>query len=192
MTLKTPAHMVVVKKEDKEEKLRHLLREALADLSDETTPILRVLVRSANSPVMAVLASLQSDLVIARVECRVIVGLVEGPCMALGADCTRRLLADLRCHDAHEMLILSPSTTWIGDMMRREPSSRDSFEMHARGSRQTATDNATSFDRFWALSRQLAKPMSAARSMGDSMALAGQLAGLPGDAANTSQALTRH
>jgi hypothetical protein len=60
-----PARMIVVKKEEKEAKIRLLLIDALAQRARATAtdaPVLRVLAQSANSPVARAVAALRADL----------------------------------------------------------------------------------------------------------------------------------
>ena len=81
MTLKTPAHMVVVKKEDKEAKLRELLVDALEMLPpaarDGAAPILRLLAQSNASPVVQAVISFQAQLAAAGVEARVVLTKID-------------------------------------------------------------------------------------------------------------------
>ena len=56
---------------------------------------------------------------------------------------------DARLLDAHEQLILGPSSVWVGDCMRRDPAKRDAYECYARDSVETAVWAKRSFDRVW-------------------------------------------
>ena len=194
MTLKTPAHMVVVKKEDKEAKLRELLVDALemlpAAARDGAAPILRLLAQSNASPVVQAVISLQAQLAAAGVEARVVLTKIDnGVQVQIGKTGSTRQLMDQRCHDAHELLVLSPTATWIGDCMRRDPATRDSFEMHTLGCAETAKWVGMSFDKLWAMAVPLAP--AGEELAGSDLLLAG-LAGLPAESSSAPQVLTRH
>ena len=60
---------------------------------------------------------------------------------------------DVRLLDAHEQLILGPSSVWVGDCMRRDPAKRDAYECYARDSYDTAIWAKRSFDRVWTRAR---------------------------------------
>ncbi len=175
-------------------KLRDLLLTALDDLptlESGAARVLRVLAQSHNSPVVRALVSLQAELIAARFETRVLFATAEaGPQTVLGRSGTSRHLTDVRCHDAHEVMVLSATTSWVGDCMRRDPSTRDSFEMHTLKSVQAANWAAASFDKLWSMGAPLVnaveEPVSCA------MSLAADLAGLPSEAAPVLQVLTRH
>lgn len=60
-----------------------------------------------------------------------------------------RLARDPRLLAAHEQLVLSAESTWIGDCMRREPTKRDTYERFAANCTETAAHAARSFERLW-------------------------------------------
>lgn len=185
MTLIIPPHMAVVKKEDKESKLRAFLSEALNNLNaNGDQPVLRILARCAQSPVVRAVDAYKADLSAAGVEIRMMLTTIEpGSVMSPGV----RLLADVRCLDAHELLVLGTRASWIGDCMRRDPSVRDSFELHALTSDLAAKQAATSFDRLWARA-QPSKPVAVVEAV---MEMAADLAALPVEQ-TAPQVLTRH
>ena len=189
MTLYAPAHMTVVKKEEKETKLRDFLAHALKDLDVTSgTPVLRVLARCGGSPVVRAVAAVQAELVAAGVEARVMLAIVDGgSVVAAGSTCSVRQLGDVRCLDAHELLVVGMAASWIGDSMRRDPSVRDSFELHAQSSVAAARQVAMSFDKLWARAAGV-KPL-AAETVADMTA---ELAALPVEAVSVPQVLTRH
>lgn len=186
MTLPAPAHMVVVKKEDKEEKLRSFLAAALSEIgAQDAKPVLRLLARCKASPAVRAVASLSAQLAGSGVEMRLMLALLDQS-GASPAPCEVRHLADLRCLDAHEMLVIGAETSWVGDSMRRDPSVRDSFELHSPSSAAAARHYAVTFDRLW--ERAVAVQMPQA----DAMALVADLAALPVEPAVGHQVLTRH
>jgi hypothetical protein len=188
MTLNAPAHMTVVKKEEKETKLREFLAQALKDAgSDDGTLVLRVMARCSGSPVVRAVAAVQAELAAAGVDARVMLALVEGGSVAVvGKTCSVRHLGDVRCLDAHELLVIG-TASWIGDSMRRDPSVRDSFELHALGDEVHARQVVMSFDRLWARAAALNSPVAETV-----MEMTAELAGLSVDAASAPQVLTRH
>jgi len=185
MTLITPPHMAVVKKEDKETKLRDFFREALNNLSaNGERPVLRVMARGSHSPVVRAMSACSAELAAAGVEIRLMLTLIEP-----GDDLTSKVrhLTDVRCLDAHELLVLGAQASWIGDCMRRDPSVRDSFELHALNNELAAKQAATTFDRLWG--RIAApKPVAVAEAV---MEMAADLAALPVEQ-TAPQVLTRH
>lgn len=60
-----------------------------------------------------------------------------------------RLVRDQRLLAAHEQLSLTPTRTWIGDCMRREPAKRDALERYLPDCAQTASYAARSFEALW-------------------------------------------
>jgi hypothetical protein len=189
MTLNAPAHMTVVKKEEKETKLREFLAQALKNVgSDAGMPVLRVMARCSGSPVVRAVAAVQGELAAAGVEALVMLALVEGGSIAAaGSTCSVRHLGDVRCLDAHELLVIGTAASWIGDSMRRDPSVRDSFELHALGDEVHARQVVMSFDRLWARAAALNSPVAETV-----MEMTAELAGLSVDAASAPQVLTRH
>ena len=194
MNLKAPGHMHVVKKEDKEVKLRALLISALDTLPARTTgaaaPVLRLLAQSQASPVVRAVLALQSELTAAGIEARVIYAKIEpGSVIGIGNASVCRLLSDVRCLDAHELMVIPTDITWIGDCMRRDPVTRDSFELHAQGCLQTARWAIASFDKIWAHSTPV--KVWVQHVICPELPLVAGLAGLPSDV-TPPQVLTRH
>jgi len=186
MNSNTPARMVVVKKEEKELKLRALIAHAIAN-APTTGLEMRVLAVSLTSPVAVAVCALRAELAAAGVAARImLVKNLTGPEASSLVDSSVRHLADSRCHDAHELLVLGNETAWIGDSLRREPASRDSFELHAFHDRKTAHFVAQSFERIW----QLALPLRPREDL-PALGLAASLSALTAPA-DTAQAMTRH
>ena len=188
MNSKTPARMVVVKKEEKETKLQELIRGALASAVASNPALeLRVLAMSLASPVAAAVRALSPELKLAGVQARIM--LVKSPSASetpLVETRALRQLTDTRCHDAHELLVLGTETAWIGDSLRRDPVGRDSFELHAPVDTETARAVTQSFDRIW----RLAVPATP-RELETALDLAASLSAL-GSQSETVCALTRH
>lgn len=66
---------------------------------------------------------------------------------AMPSEC--RITRDQRLLAAHEQLVLSPETSWIGDSMRRDHSRRDTYERFAAGCVETGSIATRSFERLW-------------------------------------------
>ena len=60
-----------------------------------------------------------------------------------------RLARDPRLLAAHEQLTLSPTCTWVGDCMRRDPGKRDALERFAANCAQTGAHATRSFESLW-------------------------------------------
>lgn len=188
MTLNAPAHMIVVKKEEKETKLREFLAHALKTLDAAGgVPVMRVLARCSGSPVMRAVAAIRGELAAAGVEAQVMLAVLDDASAASAASVSVRHLGDVRCLDAHELLVFGTASSWIGDSMRRDPSVRDSFELHALGDAASARRVALSFDRLWVRSVAVKAPVVEAV-----MDMTAELAALPVEPASAPQVLTRH
>lgn len=61
-----------------------------------------------------------------------------------------RIIRDARLLDAHELLVLDATTSWIGDCLRRDPARRDAYEWYAPDCPATARAARISFERIWA------------------------------------------
>lgn len=60
-----------------------------------------------------------------------------------------RLARDPRLLAAHEQLVLTPTRTWVGDCMRRDPAKRDALERYAADCAQTGAHAGRSFEGLW-------------------------------------------
>lgn len=154
MPAQAQSHMQVIRKEEKEAKLRDFLLttlEALPGTSHRPHKI-SVVARSLESPVFKAIAGLAPELSAAGCAVEVILTLMEGPAATLDLgrlDIALRQATNPRLIDAHEQMILSPDSVWIGDCMRRDPSKRDAFELFTRQGGTTAKWAHTSFERLW-------------------------------------------
>jgi hypothetical protein len=190
------ARMIVVKKEEKEAKIRLLLIDALALRARQAAtdvPVLRVLAQSANSPVVRAVTALHADFARANVAVEIVLAKLDQtqPIALDLAAANYRHLADVRFHDAHELLVLGTSTCWVGDCMRRDPSTRDSFELHGVDNAETARWALKCFEQIVGRAVRFVVPASEPEHTAV-MALAGDLAAVLGDAANPVTILTRH
>jgi hypothetical protein len=75
-----------------------------------------------------------------------------------------RLARDPRLLAAHEQLTLTPTCTWVGDCMRRDPGKRDALERFAADCAQTGAHAIRSFESLWRTTLPLfaMPPMTAA------------------------------
>jgi phosphotransferase system HPr-like phosphotransfer protein len=187
MISKAPARMIVVKKEDKEAKLKALLQNAMLMMPEGSEICL--VIQGAQSPAARAVAALAPLFAAQRISYRIIVARAEAKPLFDAARLSCRVLADPRCHDAHELVVAGSQTSWIGDSMRRNPAATDSFELHIADCTKTTAMIAASFERLWAI----ASPVSYGRSReAATMALAGTLAAIPGEPGSTVTVMTRH
>ncbi|MBX9926162.1 MAG: hypothetical protein K2Y05_07370, partial [Hyphomicrobiaceae bacterium] len=173
------------KKEEKEPKLIAFLECVLP-----TTPPgseFCVLVQSASSPALKAISGLAARFGAHGVSFRIIIARASNLPPLPGADF--RQLADVRCHDAHELLVAGTRHAWVGDSMRRNPATTDSFELQVVDCAQTTATVAMSFERLWKIATPVVGSRSAVRR---DLALAGELAGIAGEQGSTVTALTRH
>jgi hypothetical protein len=176
--------MTVVKKEEKESKLTSFLVSALAANRRETVELCFI-AQSAGSPVALAVTSAASELRRMGISVRMVVAKQDAAAPFPAA--AVRHLADARCHDAHELLVLGNATAWIGDSMRRNPVATDSYELHIDDCAVSTVAIANSFERLWAIATPIETHHDAC-----SLDLAAELAGLPGDTGSTITAMTRH
>jgi hypothetical protein len=156
MTLNAKPRMDVVKREDKETKLKAFISDYLASSSSDCGSHLWLLVaRSPESPVVLALSALAPDICAAGVTVQtlftqVVVNAPDSAAFpAVAYPNEVRVIHDVRLLDAHEQLLLDPKTSWVGDSMRREPAKRDAYECYADGCAQTAGWTARAFGRLW-------------------------------------------
>ena len=160
MPLKAPTSMHVVKKEEKEQRVREFVRRHLQARAAADAPALptayMLIARSPTSPVVKALVSLSAEIAAAGIsvfavftklgsapnsaEATAIDRLCEGCC---------RSTRDARLLEGHEQLVLDATTAWVGDCMRREPEKRDAYERYAEGCQSTAAWASAAFERIW-------------------------------------------
>lgn len=159
MEFKAVPTIAVIKKEEKEAKLKAFIADHFAhrDASSSghaTDRVCLLVARSHESPVVRALAGAIAESNLPNVALKAIV-LVPGshPAETWPAnllDVTDlRISCDLRLLDAHEQLWLDAETAWIGDCMRREPSKRDAYECYAQECQTTAKSVEAGFNRLW-------------------------------------------
>jgi hypothetical protein len=152
--------IAVVKKEEKEAKLKAFIAAHLArTISDKTQHavsdrVVLLIARSHESPVVHALASAVAESGDTPFSLKALILVPEAsPESAwpaeLAASISCRTIPDLRMLDAHEQLWLDSETVWIGDCMRREPGKRDAYECYADGCTTTAQFVETAFNRLW-------------------------------------------
>jgi len=156
MTLNAKPSMDVVRREDKEDRLKAFISNYLmanGDVNGGQTWLL--IARSVESPVVLAVTALAPAIKAAGYNVKTLLthALPSVPDSAaqtpIGFACELRIARDVRLLDAHEQLHIDASTSWIGDCMRREPAKRDAYECYATGCVETAAWSARAFDRLW-------------------------------------------
>ncbi|MDX2308887.1 MAG: hypothetical protein NW216_11660 [Hyphomicrobium sp.] len=151
--------MHVVRKEEKEARLAEFLGDSFKALDADTSshPVVSIVARGYDSPVVAALASQSALLSHAGILVRLLVVNEEASVPTAFADISRtlkvRVGSDHRIHDAHEQLVFGDRVVWIGDCMRRDPAKRDAYECYSRDCAETAIFALRSFERLWKLGR---------------------------------------
>ena len=166
MRLAPPLQINVVRKEDKEAKLRDFILRDIAERQNGAVPAgpqaYLMIARSLESPVARALLASCADAATLGIRLRTLFLLDDS--VAHGLDTTienhlgmidARFAVDSRLIDAHELLVLSPSTAWIGDCMRRDPAKRDAYEFYSTDAPEAARSAARSFERMWQVSSPL-------------------------------------
>ena len=161
MSPKSAPHIDIVRSEDKETKLKTFIKafiqETAAKRDQAAEPcVLLLVLRSLDSPVAKAVSALAQENVL-DMPVKAIFAMIDsrdldGPIPAVlpfTSDNAVKLGRDLRLLDVHEQLVLGPSTSWIGDCMRRDPRKRDAYECYAADCAKTARWARISFDRLW-------------------------------------------
>ena len=151
--------MNVVKKEDKEATIRSFIEQDLALRRTASGPVggcYLLMALSIDSPVARALASLASELETAGIGVQAVFArtgtgqpVKTEEATGLERVAILRHTPDVRLLDAHEQLILGPSSVWVGDCMRRDPAKRDAYECYADNSAETANWAKRSFEQVW-------------------------------------------
>lgn len=169
MSSRASAGIDVVKREEKEIKLKQFIEDCLAIAvaaaarsSGDSALEASLVVRSATSPVARALASVMESHIETPISVKAVVAnadIAEPAATAVPLDrlaAEVRILRDERLLNAHEQLVLGSSLTWVGDCMRRDPEKRDAYEFYGREADAAAAWARTSFDRLWAIAEPLA------------------------------------
>jgi hypothetical protein len=169
-----PPQINVVRKEDKEAKLLSFIQHDIALRRSGAVPSLPatyvMIARSLESPVARALLASCADAAAYGIRFRMLLLLDDA--VAHGLDGTienylgmidARFAVDTRLLDAHELLVLSPTTVWIGDCMRRDPAKRDAYEFYCTDAIEASRSAARSFERMW----QVSSPLILRRMPGD-------------------------
>ncbi len=164
MRSNTPARMHVIKKEEKEANLKAFIqkdleaRKASGQAAGQTTgKTYRLVARSLESPVARALTSLSHEIAEGGISVRMVLTQssfggetdVSASTLCGFSPAETRIIRDVRFLDAHEQLVVNPTSAWIGDCMRREPSKRDAYECFAPDCADIASWATTSFERLW-------------------------------------------
>ena len=164
MSSRASAGIDVVKREEKEIKLKQFIEDCLAiavaaaaRTTGDSALEASLVVRSATSPVARALASVMESHTETPISVKAVIANADAtdaaassvPLDRLAAEV--RILRDERLLNAHEQLVLGSSLTWVGDCMRRDPEKRDAYEFYGREADDAAAWARTSFDRLWAI-----------------------------------------
>lgn len=149
----------VVKKEEKEARLREFVQRRMAGRAGLAS--LGVIARSFDSPAMKALAAEagSNDVVIDAIVLKhsdkdAASALAFVTPLAGRVRC--RVALDPRLLDAHEQIILDDTAIWIGDCMRRDPEKRDAFECYSEDSAEAVAWARACFARLWRAAEPLA------------------------------------
>jgi hypothetical protein len=158
MTFETPSQLHGLSIAEKVSKLSAFIGEDLDARSAHGMQVsggcYLLVARSPDSPVAQALRTHTARLSAMGIRVRAIFSEVDmsNPSQLLApfsmpSEC--RLTRDPRLLAAHEQLSLTPTCTWVGDCMRREPGKRDALERYAPNCAQTAAHAARSFESLW-------------------------------------------
>ncbi len=160
------SRMNIVRKGDKENKLKEFITRYLAQRDSEPPAAAEadqtvfVVARSSESPVAKVLAELMPELSARGITLKALYALPGEMPQAVSVhsswappriEC--RNAHDVRLLEAHETLVLGPRTAWVGDCMRREPGHGDAYEFYADDCFEMSAAALRSFNRLWAMAK---------------------------------------
>lgn len=161
MTFETASRMQVVRKQEKEPRLKDFIRTELSRIPTTTngaTTDCVIVARSIDSPVVRALAAHSAELKERDITVRAILSSLDVPAEGTGSLCLQwlkagrsRWMRNARLVDAHEFLVIGDATAWIGDCMRRDPQKRDAFESYNPESPAIVDQTRRSFERLWIL-----------------------------------------
>jgi len=168
MPVRLPVRASISRHEEKEQRLRLFIEHHLRLPSDRAHQLLLV-ARSLESPVVRAIAGLEQLIAATGGSVRLILAQVDDEAQCLAGTALRcrheiRWARHPRLIEAHEQLVLGPTTCWIGDCMRRDPAKCDAFENFVEDCGEAAGCAAVSFERLWFVSAPLkgAAPTAAA------------------------------
>jgi hypothetical protein len=165
MRFSPPLRMSIIRRGEKERRLgafvgQHLA--AAAASAPEPGHEIRLIARSAESPVFKVIAASAAEIAAAGHSLRVILAQPDRDalarwmlCDAGAVECEVRWARDPRLIEVHEQLVLGPRTCWTGDSMRRDPAKCDALETFIDDCAETAGTATASFERLWTASEPL-------------------------------------
>jgi hypothetical protein len=152
----------VVKKEEKEARLRDFVQRRIAGRG--ALPTLGVVARSFDSPAIKALAAEAGSrnvvidaIVLKYADTDVDSAAAFATPLAGRVRC--RLASDPRLLDAHEQIILDDTAIWIGDCMRRDPEKRDAFECYSEDAAEAVAWARACFARLWRAAEPLSLPV---------------------------------
>lgn len=162
MTTKPASPAVhVVKKEEKEARLREFVQRRIAGRAGLAS--LGVIARSFDSPAMKALATEAGShdvvidaIVLKHSETDTASAIAFATALAGRVRC--RVARDPRLLDAHEQIILDDTAIWIGDCMRRDPEKRDAFECYSEDAAESVAWARACFARLWRAAEPLPSP----------------------------------
>jgi hypothetical protein len=175
MRFTNPARPTVVHKDLRENSLIELIQRDLSARrligGPAAAASYRLVARSTESPAARALGAVAADALALGIEIRAVflkVSVSAGPDATslplAAASC--RLISDPRVLDAHEQLVLSSRTAWIGDCMRRDPGKRDAYECYCENCESTAAWAARSFESLWGAASPVDLARAAKKSAG--------------------------
>lgn len=206
MGLKSPCalprlpQISVVRKEEKELRLRDFI---MRDLETRRCGAVQagpqaylMIARSLESPAARALLASSVEAAAFGIRFRVLFLLDDAIAQGLNSAIVQhldmidaRFAVDTRLLDAHELLVLGPTTAWIGDCMRRDPAKRDAYEFYSTDAPEATRSAARSFERLW----QVSSPLLLRRMPNDIPDAAAIAAEAPRTGANGGiEAATRH
>lgn len=160
MSDKATSAMHVIKKEDKQSVLRAFIAQDIearrkVPAIAGSTPSYYIIARSPNSPVARAVAELSDELAALGIS----IYAVFATTSSLGSVTSRqhgnsdasnvRQVQDPRLLDAHELLLLDDTSSWVGDCMRRDPSLSDAYERFSNNCAFTNASVRSSFQQIW-------------------------------------------
>lgn len=167
MRFSPPLRMSIIKRGEKERRLGAFVGQHLAAAhasAAQPSHEIRVIARSAESPVFKVIAANAAEIAAGGHPVRAILALPDRDALTrewalvagnAAVDFELRWVRDPRLIEVHEQLVLGPRTSWTGDSMRRDPVKCDALETFVDDCAKTASSVSALFERVWIASEPL-------------------------------------
>jgi hypothetical protein len=169
------ARMSITRRGEKELRLAAFITRGLegAAAAQLAPGALMAIARSIQSPLVKAIVARAPEIAAAGGTVRLMLARPDGLALsaalaamrAAGLACEVRLAGNPRLIEAHEQLTIGARIAWMGDTMRRDPTTCDAYESFVEDCPEIATAAAATFERLWRDCTPLAEDAQMAAAM---------------------------